>query len=77
VLIHRRCFFNYFVREEIVARDPAAVSFGPKVVRGLPRDRKNVARAAYILDPEMLLIVEPFGAPEAPSALARASTWSL
>ena len=31
-----RSFFKYLVREEVIARDPAAVSFGPKVTRALP-----------------------------------------
>jgi site-specific recombinase XerD/DNA-binding XRE family transcriptional regulator len=31
-----RTFFKYLMREEIIPRDPAAVSFGPKVTRRLP-----------------------------------------
>jgi site-specific recombinase XerD len=31
-----RSFFKYLVREEVIARDPAAVSFGPTVTRALP-----------------------------------------
>jgi site-specific recombinase XerD len=31
-----RSFFKYLAREHVIARDPAAVSFGPKVTRALP-----------------------------------------